>query len=118
MKSRVLCTEIEIYEKAISILQNLQFPLHRVGFKQLAIAISLFSKDNRQSMSKEIYPIIANYWNCSNWRNIEHSIRIIILDAWIHRDREEWDVYFPGIEKAPSNKCFIATIATFIELHK
>jgi hypothetical protein len=50
-----------------------------------------------------------------DWRAVEFAIRKTILSAWENRDPEKWEVYFPGITKAPTNKQFVATLAQRIK---
>lgn len=107
--------EISIQEQTAKLLHELGIPCHRVGYMQLCMAIPLFAQDERQSLSKDIYPLIASYWGYTDWRTIEHAIRIVILFSWLHRDPAVWDHYFPNLDKAPSNKLFIATLAEYLK---
>ena len=115
----MMSAEIEIgatiQEQAAKLLHGLGVPCHRVGYMQLCMAIPLFALDTRQSLSKDIYPLIASYWGHSDWRTIEHAIRIVILFSWLHRNPTVWDHYFPNLDKAPSNKLFIATLAEHLK---
>ncbi|MBO4938113.1 MAG: sporulation initiation factor Spo0A C-terminal domain-containing protein [Oscillospiraceae bacterium] len=96
---------------ARQMLRELQFAVHRAGYRHLCIAIPLFALDDAQSLSKELYPRVAEYYSYPNWHAVEHSIRVVILDAWERRDPEVWAGYFPDERKPPSNKQFIATLA-------
>lgn len=100
-----------LYESTAQMLHELQITIRRLGYKQLTIAIPCFALDDRQSLTKELYPYVANYFGYSNWCPVEHAIREIILDAWERRDPEVWEKYFYGMKKPPSNKQFIATLA-------
>ena len=111
MKSTETQIEITIQDQTTRLLRELGVPCHRVGYLQLCMAIPLFAQDARQSLSKDIYPLIAAHWGYTDWRTIEHAIRIVILFSWLHRDPIAWSYYFPNLDKAPSNKLFIATIA-------
>jgi len=98
-------------EKTARLLYELNVPPYRVGYKQLLSAIPLFAKDPNQSLSKEIYPRVAEALAYSDWKAVEHSVRDVILTAWAHRDPAVWKNYFPNDKKPPSNKLFIATLA-------
>ena len=93
------------------ILHELGVPVHRNGYRQLGVAIPCFALDDTQSLSKELYPYVAARFGHTDWRCVEHAIRLVILDAWDRRDPEVWEQYFPNCRKPPSNKQFIATLA-------
>ena len=96
------------------LLHLLGCPVHRVGFRQLCVAIPLFAKGEVSSVCKELYPLIARTMGSSDWRAVERSIRCEILDGWNHGDPKIWDRFFPGRCKAPSNKEFICTLAELL----
>ena len=100
-----------LYEPTANMLHELQISIRRLGYKQLTIAVPCYALDDRQSLSKELYPYVANYFGYDDWHPVEHTIRVAILDAWERRNPEVWEKYFPGIKKPPSNKLFIATLA-------
>lgn len=95
----------------ICILLELGIPVHRVGYKQLCIAIPAYAEDDAQTLSKELFPYVASQLGYCDWRAVEHSIRDSIVYAWKRRDPAVWAKYFPNCRKAPSNKMFIATVA-------
>ncbi|MBQ6852078.1 MAG: sporulation initiation factor Spo0A C-terminal domain-containing protein [Oscillospiraceae bacterium] len=97
------------------ILLELSIPAHRMGYLQLCIAIPAFAGNKQQSMAKELYPSVADAVGCLDWRAVEHAIRTVIADAWKRRNPEIWAQYFPGSQRAPSNKQFIATLAEYLE---
>ena len=94
-----------------NVLLELGFGAHRIGYKQLCVAIPCFAQDSSQSLIKEIYPQIAKTFRCSDWSAVEHAVRCVIHDAWEERDPDVWNDYFPCSQKPPSNKQFIATMA-------
>lgn len=96
------------------ILHELGIPVHRIGYKQLCIAIVSFAQNDSQSLTKELYPFIAYRYGYADWHPVEHSMRLAILHAWKNRDPAAWYRYFPGQSRMPSNKQFIATIAEFL----
>ena len=92
-------------------LGRLNIPVYLSGYRQLCVAIPLFAVDDTQTMCTDLYPAVAKVLGHVDWRAVEYSIRRVILAAWKHRDPEVWEAYFPGFQKAPSNKQFIATLA-------
>ncbi len=88
------------------------------GYQQLRLGIPLFRQDPALRMSKELYPAIITLLGNGNQKQIEHSIRLAITNAWERRDKAVWEFYFPGYTKCPSNKDFIARLAQFTELPK
>lgn len=101
----------ELQADTIHMLHELQIGVHRLGYRHLFVAIPCYAMDNSQSMSKELYPYIAEYYGYSDWHRVEHAIRVAIMDAWERRDWIVWEHYFPGLKKPPTNKRFIATLA-------
>ena len=96
-------------------LRKLNVPVYLSGYRCLCVAITLFTQDVAQSMCNELYPAVAKKLGYVDWRAVEFAIRRAILSAWEHRDSEKWEVYFPGITKAPTNKQFIANLAQRIK---
>lgn len=101
----------EMQADTIHMLRELQIGVHRLGYRQLFIAIPRYAMDRTQSLSKEVYPYVADYFGCPDWHSVEHAIRVAILDAWEKRDPVVWQGYFPGATKPPTNKQFIAALA-------
>lgn len=97
-------------ELTICMLHELCFAVHRFGYKQLCVAIPQYALDSSQSVTKNLYPYVAEYFD-TDWHAVEHSIRFAVQCAWKQRDPEVWNKYFPNSKKAPSNKEFIATLA-------
>lgn len=99
-------------------LKTLQFSPHRVGYRQLCLAIPLFAENPQQLLSKELYPRVAQLWGAGDARTVEHSIRNAIEDAYRHRDSAVWRRYFSGTENGfrscPSNKAFLCRMAEII----
>ena len=111
MQTRINTPSPILQEQTIAMLHELALPIHRRGYKQLCIGIPRFALDDTQSLSKDLYPYLAEYFNYSDWHAVESSIRDVILDAWEHRNPDVWEKYFPNQTKVPSNKQFIATLA-------
>ena len=93
------------------ILLDLGIPTNRNGYQMLYIAIPHFVQDPHQAITKELYPYVAERCDHSTPDAVERAIRTTIKDAWLHRDTDIWEQYFPGCTKQPSNKQFIATLA-------
>lgn len=98
-------------EDTCKMLHELQIGIHRLGYKQLALLIPCYCLDDNQSLTKELYPYAAQCFGYCSWQSVEHAVRIAIMDAWKQRDPSVWERYFPGMEKPPTNKQFIATLA-------
>lgn len=98
-------------EPTCQMLHVLNFAIHRLGYKQLVLLVPCYALDPTQSLSKELYPYVAKYFGYISWQPVEHAVRVAILDAWERRNPEVWMQYFPGMQKPPSNKQFIATLA-------
>ena len=96
-------------------LRILGIPVHRKGYRQLAIAIDCYTRDNTQSITKELYPAVAQITGIQDWRLVERDIRTVIQYAWANRDSSVWDIYFPVVDKAPSNKIFISTLSDLLQ---
>lgn len=100
-----------LYEPTITMLRQLRMSTHRLGYKYLTVAVPMYANDDGRSLTKEIYPDVARHFGGVNRCSVEQSIRMVILDAWERRDPAAWEVYFPGQQKAPSNKQFLAVLA-------
>lgn len=100
-----------LYDPICALLHELGFSAHRLGYKYLTIAIPCYAHDSEQSLSKEIYPYVGACFHFAHWPSVERSIRSAIADAWEHGNPSVWRQYFPNLEKAPSNKHFIAVLA-------
>lgn len=97
-------------------LHLLGFAGGRDGYRQLCVGIPLFCEDPQQNLSKELYPAIARLCDGKTEKCVEHSIRNAIEHAWKHRKGTAWERAFPGTERCPTNKTFIARIAEIIKL--
>ena len=102
---------IPYIEATHQMLTDLNISVHRRGYQQLCVGIPRFALDNTQSLTKELYPYIASRFGNSDWQAVEHSIRLVLLEAWDSGNREVWEDYFPYCHRPPTNKQFIATLA-------
>lgn len=98
-----------------AMLHELSIAVYRDGYIQLCIGIPRYAQDSMQGVCKELYPYIAEEIGYGDWHSVERSIRFEIMDAWKRRDNDIWEKYFPNIQKAPTNKIFIATLADRLE---
>jgi hypothetical protein len=96
-------------------LRELGVPVYRKGFRQLVVAIYLFQQDDEQSLTKELYPGVAKIIGGKDWRRVERDIRTVVRCAWETRDADIWNLYFPGLNRNPSNKAFIATLTEYLQ---
>ena len=98
-----------------AMLLELAIPPHRYGYRYLEDSIELYLQDPNQTLTKSIYPEIANRYD-SNALAVERAIRKLIRDTHLIRDDAVWSKYFgmsrEGIVPLPTNAKFIATIAT------
>ena len=97
-----------------SMLLELNLPPHRCGYRHLEEAIELYLQHPTQTLTKFIYPQIANRYD-SNSPAVERAIRKMIRDSYLKRDDQVWSKYFSvsreGIVPLPTNAQFIARIA-------
>ena len=80
------------------------------GGKHLRIGLPLFAQDPKLKLSGELYPTVAKLCDTTAF-GVEHDIRNAIKEAWIKRNPEIWEEYFPEKVRCPSNKIFISTLA-------
>ena len=102
-------------EQVLRDLWRLNVPVSLSGYRCLCVAVPRFARDISQPMCSELYPAVAKELGYMDWRAVEFAIRRAILAAWERRNRQIWEEYFPGAEKAPTNKQVIATLAQRIK---
>ena len=100
----------QLQTRASTHLDILGVPSHLGGYKMLCLAVALYHQDSQQTLTKEVYPAVAEHLG-GNYEipAIEHAIRSAIGVAWRHRDNSLWKEYFPK-NKLPSNKQFISVL--------
>ena len=64
-------------------LFELGIPVHRAGYRQLCLAIPRFAQNKSQSLTKELYPYIAQTLGHSDWRAVEHARKRKQLVPWL-----------------------------------
>ena len=102
-----------------NVLISLGIPTKLRGYGYLRESILLMAKDPTQSITKVLYPGVAEIYKKENDRidakHIERSIRSAIEKAWERRDDAMWRKYFPvdgdGCLRRPSNGAFISRLA-------
>ena len=83
----------------------------------LVTAISIMMQQPRISMTKELYPQVAEVWG-TDWKQTEHAIRNCIKNAYEHRNDWVWQMYFPcGPDRKVGhlkNSVFMNCVAGFL----
>lgn len=102
------------------ILLELNFFSNGSGWAYLCDAIITFRADNRQSITKELYPAVAqHFWQGIKSWQVEKAIRSAIRKAWEQRNDAVWKRYFrvtnSGTIERPTNTEFISRIAATID---
>ena len=99
-------------------LHILNMPTHLDGYRQLCLALPMFTENPQQLLTKELYPEVAKQWGSKDGRSVEHSIRKAIQAAWHQRDNALWRKYFAvnhqGHIPCPTNKEFICRLAEIL----
>ena len=96
-------------------LRKLKLPYHLEGFDQICTAVALLLQTPNQTLSKHIYPTVAQVHRISDQRAVEHSIRGCIQAGWKEHDDAIWANYFPanpdGQIPCPTNRQFLSALA-------
>lgn len=95
------------------LLLRLGFSAKLRGYAYLRDAALRYAENPGLSIMKELYPSVAGAYGVSP-EDVEHSIRSAAMDAWGHRIRETWALYFPQGDpnSRPSNACLIQGLAS------
>lgn len=97
-----------------NLLLALGVPTKLRGFTYLREAVVLMEKNPTQSITKELYPEVAQRCLCEPM-HVERSIRSAVYAAWQHRDEGLWRLYFSpdetGVIPRPTNGSFIIRLA-------
>lgn len=101
-------------------LLALNFDTQLEGFRLISSAVPLFMEDLGQTLSKHIYPAVAQLHGLSDQRAVEHSIRNSIEKAWHHRNETVWARFFPqnarGEIPCPSNRKMLTILAQWLAM--
>ena len=89
------------------------------GYGYLREAVIRMAKDPGQSITKELYPAVAQA--CGGAAiHVERSVRSAITAAWDKRDEQLWRMYFTpdgtGCIHRPTNATFISRLADSLKL--
>lgn len=101
------------------VLLRLGIPTKLRGYSYLREAVLLMADDPNQSITKELYPAVADIFD-ANAVQIERSIRSAVHTAWERRDEQLWRMYFSpdetGLIPRPTNAAFISRLADLLLL--
>jgi len=95
-------------------LTALGFREKHYGTRYLRKVVPLYAQDTEQRLSKEIFTVVGDAYGV-DYRSVEHCVRTAIEAAWKNGDPKVWQRYYPGCTESPTNKDFIARLATFRE---
>ena len=97
-----------------NLLLTLGIPVKLRGYAYLREAVLLMAAKPGQSITKELYPAVAEQCGAAPI-HVERSIRSAIAAAWERRDEQIWRIYFsPGPDGCltrPTNAEFICRLA-------
>lgn len=97
-----------------NLLLALGVATNRKGYQCLREAIPIYSRDPNQSITKELYPAVAEMCNGDPCQ-VERAMRSAIEKAWEERDDQIWRLYFTpktdGTIRKPTNSEFISRLA-------
>lgn len=103
-----------------TLLLQLGFQTHRDGYKQLLMAVPIYTKDPRQPLGKVIYAAIAKEMGLNDASSVERSIRDVIEDYCDTGDKALWAKLFPPKTRNrnghPANKTFISRISEHLRI--
>ena len=95
-------------------LRQLGVQTHPRGYACLRHALMEAIREPGQQVTKTLYPKVGKICG-GNAKQVERAIRLLIRQAWLYRNPEVWNAYFSmdleQIQKCPTNKMFICTIA-------
>lgn len=92
-----------------NLLLAMGFQTRHHGYGYLRSAIGRMMSDYRQSITKELYPMVAREFGTDE-KGVERCVRTAIEKAWKVGDRKLWKLYFEQ-DQRPSNGEFIRRIA-------
>ena len=107
-------TKPDLPAQAKFLLHTLNFPTHRVGYRQLCKAIVMYYKDRDQCLDTVLYAELARMFQKSSGQTVERAMRSVIEQAWQKRESLVWQKYFPYDRSVPSNKVFLDVMANHL----
>lgn len=109
-------TKPDVQVHVSNLLLAMGFKTRHMGYGYLRCAIVRMTEDFRQSITKELYPAVAQEFGTDR-KSVEHCIRTAIEKAWEAGDRQLWRMYFEqesSCAHRPSNGEFIRRIAELV----
>lgn len=104
-------------DRVENFLRYLGFFPHLSGYKMLVSAICIMIENPHISMTKGLYPEVAEIWG-TDWKQAEHAIRNCIANAYKRRNDWVWKMYFPcGPDKKVGhlkNSVFLSCVAGYL----
>lgn len=97
-----------------TILHYLQIPTHLDGYTQLLSVVPMYMEDPKRTLTKEIYPVIAQQMGLSSWNCVDRSIRSAIEQGWNACSETAWRQFFPKLTKAPKVSQFLAFLSDYL----
>lgn len=110
-------TEEEKIHKLKKLFLEMGVPYKLGGYRYLITGVILYEKNPFQSVTKEIYPMIADEYETTAAR-VERSMRHAIESAWKRADKEAMHNLFGNTilsdRRNPTNTEFLATCAEWL----
>lgn len=106
----------DMHVHVTNLLLAMGFKTRHRGYGYLRYAIVQMAADFRQSITKELYPAVAQKYETDR-KSVEHCIRTAIEKAWAAGDRQLWRMYFEqetAGSHRPSNGEFIRRLAELV----
>ena len=104
-------------EQVENFLRYLGFYPHLNGYKMLVTAICMMIDNPLISLTKGLYPQVAQIWG-TDWKQAEHAIRNCIANAYKRRNDWVWQMYFPcGPDQKVGhlkNSAFLSCAASYL----
>lgn len=106
----------EVYECELNnVLIKLDITPNYRGYEYIVHAIRLiFRKPERlQYVTKELYPVVAQQY-CTDWRAVEHSIRIAVSRSWDEDPERFKDLFMGWVKQKPSAGRFLSVLYAYL----
>jgi len=113
-RDKLLGTNDPVLTSVRNLLLDMGFRTNLCGYRYLISALCILKDNPGQSLTKELYPVVAKQHNGS-WQQIEHGIRLSIADAWDNRGGDMWKRYFGEGKGRPTNSVFLTRIAQCLQ---
>ena len=97
-----------------NLLLDMGFRTNLCGYRYLITALCILRENPSQSLTKELYPAVAKLHKGS-WQQIEHGIRLSIVDAWENKNADDWKLYFADDTVKPTNSVFLTRMAQCLQ---